>query len=102
MNNLKYQKRFPLQNVSEDASIQLDEDTTINLKALILSIPDVYFRSGVWNEYKKLSSKIAYDNAARSPYGADIIINYNDAWYNGEVDARLLIYITCPCESDMW
>ena len=100
--NKKYQKRLPLQDISKNILVQFDAGIILSLKSLIFSIPEVYFRSGVWNAYKKISSKIAYEKAIQSPYGAELILVYDDAWCDGEVDGKLLIYITCPCESDMW
>ena len=37
-----------------------------------------------------------------SGYGADITIEYDKQWENGYTDGKCTVYLSCPCDSDMW
>lgn len=52
----------------------------------------VYFKSGVWNEYRLVSTNEAIRRINNSGYGADVDYNEKDGMY----------YVCCPCNSDMW
>lgn len=53
---------------------------------------EVFYKHGVWNEYKKVKTKDAIENIKKSGYGADI-------YYDDEKDEY---YVSVPCDSDMW
>jgi len=51
----------------------------------------VFYRHGVWNEYKKVPTERAIESIKKSGYGADV---YQDS--SGQ------FYVSIPCDSDMW
>lgn len=51
----------------------------------------VMYRHGVWNEYYKTKTENAIKSIENSGYGADV---YRDG--NG------ILYVSVPCERDMW
>lgn len=53
---------------------------------------EVFYKHGVWNEYKKVKTKDAIESIEKSGYGADI-------YYDDETDEY---YVSIPCDSDMW
>lgn len=61
-----------------------------------------YYRSGVWNDYKRVDMQTAIEFAKNSGYGADIEIEFDEKWENGEIDGNCNVYFSCPCDSDMW
>ena len=73
-----------------------------NLKDFILEFPVVNYKSGVWNPYKLLYVNDAIERVNNSGYGADITIEYDDRWADGYTDGECKVYLSCPCESDMW
>jgi hypothetical protein len=73
-----------------------------NLKDFILDFPLVYYKRGVWNKYGLMNVNDAIDNVNRSGYGADITIEYDEQWVNGYADGKCNVYLSCPCDSDMW
>lgn len=50
----------------------------------------VMFKSGVWNSYERVRADYAIQRIRNSGYGADVY-REND-----------MIYVCCPCSSDMW
>lgn len=91
-----------LGRISEDDEISFDGTEKTNLKDFIMSFPYVYYKSGLWNEYEKRSPQSAIKSCNNSPYGGNIMIEYDEKWEAGEVDGKANIYIFCPCEGDMW
>lgn len=92
-------------------SIVGDRDTFIpdfepnecySLKDFLSDLPNAYFKSGVWNEYKLISMQEAIARCKTAPWGADIYIEWNEAWELGQCDGELKVYFSCPCDSDMW
>ncbi len=58
---------------------------------LIAGTMRVFYRHGVWNEYKKVPTERAIEAIKKSGYGADV---YQDS--SGQ------FYVSVPCDSDMW
>ena len=79
-----------------------NDEYELKLKDFILSFPFVFYKSGVWNGYTKLPSKIAIERCNNSPYGGNIQLEYDEKWEMGELDGRASIYICCPSLSDMY
>ena len=73
-----------------------------NLKDFILEFPFVYYKRGVWNQYELMNVNEAIKRVNDSGYGADITIEYDEQWANGYVDGKCKVYLSCPCNSDMW
>ena len=73
-----------------------------NLKDFILDFPSVHYKRGVWNSYTPMETKQAIDKVNKSGYGADVILEYDDRWENGYADGVCKVYLSCPCDSDMW
>lgn len=62
-------------------------------KAAVEAIKDVstvYYRRGVWNEYRLMKREQAQKAIMASGYGADVFLK--DGMY----------YVSVPCDSDMW
>lgn len=73
-----------------------------NLKDFILEFPFVYYKHGIWNDYELINVHEAIKNVNNSGYGADITIEYDEQWENGRPDGECKVYLSCPCNSDMW
>ena len=78
------------------------DDMEYNLKEFLMASPYAYYRSGVWNEYKKVPMETAIESCKKTSWGADIFIEYDENWELGKVDGKCDIYFSCPCQSDMW
>lgn len=78
------------------------DDMEYNLKEWLLAHPYAYFRSGVWNDYKRADMEKAISDCKSKPWGADIYIEYNEDWEMGKMDGKCNVYFSCPCNSDMW
>lgn len=79
-----------------------DSSECYDLNSFLLDFPNAYFRSGVWNEYKLISMQEAMQRCKTTPWGADIYIEWDEAWEQGLADSTLNVYFSCPCNSDMW
>ena len=75
---------------------------TRNLKDFILEFPIVNYKHGVWNPSKQIDVNDAIERVNKSGYGADITIEYDDRWAEGYADGVCKVYLSCPCDSDMW
>ena len=73
-----------------------------NLKDFILDFPFVYYKRGIWNKYELINVNEAIKRVNDSGYGADITIEYDKQWENGYTDGKCTVYLSCPCDSDMW
>ncbi len=73
-----------------------------NLKDFILEFPFVYYKRGVWNKYELMNVNEAIQRVNNSGYGANIIIEYDEQWEQGYADGKCEVYLSCPCDSDMW
>lgn len=91
-----------LGNVSGQEQFSFDDGISRNIKDFIMEFPYVYFKSGIWNNYTKVSPIKGIEQCNNSAYGGDIVLEYDEKWEMGEVDGKAYIYISCPCESDMW
>jgi hypothetical protein len=58
----------------------------------IESTKQVYFKSGVWNNYKLVDTQYAIGRIKKSKYGADIYLDEKTGMY----------HVCCPVGSDMW
>lgn len=58
--------------------------------ALIEKRPQVYYKHGVWNEYKRRDTAAVIPLIMQSGYGADV----------REKDGEL--YVSVPADCDMW
>ena len=65
--------------------------TQKSMDAVQTGTKSVFIRSGVWNAYHVTTKQEAVTAIERSPYGADV---YRDTDGN--------LYVSMPCESDMW
>ena len=79
-----------------------DKAENYNLREFLSDFPNAYYRSGVWNEYKLILMREAFERVQRSPYGADVYIEWDEAWELGKSESTLNVYFSCPCSSDMW
>lgn len=86
---------------TEKFSFQAD-GITRTLKDFILEFPIVKYKSGVWNSYEQIEVTDAIKRVNNSGYGADITIEYDDRWADGYADGKCSVYLSCPCDSDMW
>ena len=91
-----------LGRISDDDKITFDGAEQTSLKDFIMSFPYVYYKSGIWNDYEIRSPQSAIKSCNNSPYGGNIMLEYDEKWEDGEVDGKVSIYISCPCGSDMW
>lgn len=57
---------------------------------LIEKLPQVYYKHGVWNEYKLRDTSAVIPLIMKSGYGADVREK------NGE------LYVSVPADCDMW
>ena len=73
-----------------------------NLKDFVIEFPYAYYKRGVWNSYEKIPTSVAVEKVNNSGYGADISIKYDERWENGYTDGVCELYLSCPCDSDMW
>lgn len=58
--------------------------------ALIQNHPEVYYKHGVWNQYKQRDTASVISSIMASGYGADV----------SEKDGEL--YVSIPADCDMW
>lgn len=79
-----------------------DPKECYDLKGFLNEFPNAYYRSGVWNEYKLISMQEAISRCKTTPWGADIYIEWDEAWELGKCDSELRVYFSCPANSDMW
>jgi hypothetical protein len=66
---------------------------TLRRKEAISSIDgteEVYFRHGIWNEWRLRKTEDVKKSIENSGYGADVFKE------NG------MMYVSIPCQSDMW
>ena len=96
-------KRIRIANLSYVRGKETFEKDGIvyNLKEFLEQFPEAYYKSGVWNKYTKKPMKVAIEGCNRSHYGADIDIEFDEKWENGE-DGKCEIFFKCPSCSDMW
>ena len=88
-------------NGTETFSFEVD-GIERNLKDFVLEFPYANYQRGVWNLYERIPTSLAIQKVNKSGYGADVLIKYDDRWENGYVDGVCEIYLSCPCDSDMW
>ena len=73
----------------------LKEIVRLGIKTAIAEVEKaekkIFSRSGVWNDYSLTTKERAISAIEKCGYGADI---YIDEWKN--------IYVSMPCQSDMW
>ena len=87
---------------SETFIPDFDKSECYDLNAFLEDFQNAYYRSGVWNEYKLIPMQEAIERCKKTPYGADIYIEYDEAYELGEGEGRCDVYFSCPCNSDMW
>ena len=81
---------------------EFDPTECYSLKDFLNEFPTADYRSGVWNKYELVSMQEAIARSMISPYGADIFIEWDEAWEQGLCDGTMNIQFSCPTESDMW
>lgn len=69
--------------------VKLGFDSAINA---IKSEENVFFRSGVWNDYNLTTTEYAIERIKNSGYGADVRFNEENGKY----------YVSIPSSGDMW
>lgn len=72
------------------------------LKDFLMDMPYAYYKRGVWNNYEKMDMQKAIDRVNSSPYGADITIEFDEDWENGDCNGTCNVYFSCPTCGDMW
>ena len=100
---MKKQRIAHLSLLKENETFTNDLDGfEYNLLDFLNGFVYAYYKSGVWNDYKRVDMKTAIAGAKSSGYGADIEIEFDEKWGNGETDGKCNVYFSCPCDSDMW
>ena len=73
----------------------LKQIVTLGVESAIVAVrkteKKIFSKSGVWNSYSPITKERAISAIEKSGYGADV---YEDEGKN--------IYVSIPCDSDMW
>ena len=68
--------------------VKLGRDSAVNA---IKNTNEVMYKSGIWNKYQLRPTSDVISSIINSGYGADV-----------DEDEDGVLYVCCPCSSDMW